>query len=245
MNGARLAAKFAFGPNCLDYCGSRKDSEKIFDYACGGKGSETGMQKIFSRFRGMGPYLELIAAENGRKKFDYEVAEAYWLGNELLESVSRKAWREMILSEFARGGGLSTAQAKAYAERVKGKVLPHHSFHVMTVFTLGGMLEHTIPNIDSCRVPWGKIIEEKENSFVVEYRPIVSGKGGLEFGEPAEREVLNSIPGKSGKLVSASEDESVAFHWRFACKALDEREAKNLENCVSRNMRELNAQSLT
>ncbi|MFA4906968.1 MAG: DUF6390 family protein [archaeon] len=244
MNGTRLAAMFAFGPNCLDYCGSKKDSEKIYLHASAGKGNENEMREIFSRFTGMNSYLELIAGENGKNPFDYEVVEAYWLGNKLLKNVSKEKWREMILTKFVSKEGLSKAQAKAYAQRVRGEVVPHHSFHVMTVFTLGGKPEPTIRNIDSCRIPWGKIIEERENSFVVEYNPLALEKNGFGFGKNAGIEVLNSVPGLGGKLVLASEGDTIAFHWGFAAKKLGESERKSLEKCTSENIGALNAQSL-
>lgn len=244
MKGSQLIARFAFGPNCLDYCGNKRDSEKIYLHACNGNRPEEEMRKIFSGFTGMSAYLELIASESGKEPLDYEVAEAYWLGNGLLGNVSMEAWKETILTKFVGNGKLSKAQAKAYAGKVSGSAVPHHSFHVMAVFTLGGRLEPTIQNIDYCRVPWGKILEEKGNSFVVEYKPLVPEGQGFGFGKAVEKEVLNSLAGGNEMLVSASEGETIAFHWGFACKVLEERERRSLENCVSKNMRALEAKSL-
>lgn len=88
MDGILRCSRYAFGPNQLHYCGPDRNSqlfahikEEVVD---------PDLTRILSQFETMYPYLVHIAAANRIKDpLDDRVVEAYWIGNALLDRVSK------------------------------------------------------------------------------------------------------------------------------------------------------------
>jgi len=96
--GALLAARYAFMPNKLRYCGGDSNTE-LFEYASRQE-SDFGLQAMLKEFETMFPYLQLIAEANRiSDPFNYKVVEAYWIGNELLENVSMQNFYRYLVDE--------------------------------------------------------------------------------------------------------------------------------------------------
>ena len=77
MDGLELAARFSAAPNALGLCGP-----KGFRLS-----AKRQLAAQLKRFLAPYTYLSLIADANGLEPFDYDVTEAFWLGNRLLERV--------------------------------------------------------------------------------------------------------------------------------------------------------------
>jgi len=87
FDGALLAARYAFMPNKLRYCGGDNNAN-LFDHVVAGE-SDPDLKNLLEEFATMFPYLKFIAQANKiADPFNYRVVEAYWLGNDLLENVS-------------------------------------------------------------------------------------------------------------------------------------------------------------
>src|SRR3989344_166268 len=129
LDGALLAARYAFMPNKLRYCGGDKNSE-IFGYVAE-NASDQGLKELLEEFATMYPYLKLIAASNKiANPFDYKVVEAYWLGNDLLTNVDMKNFYRYLIDEQK----LKAKFKPKLLEKIFGKIIlgakPHHSWHV-------------------------------------------------------------------------------------------------------------------
>jgi hypothetical protein len=242
MNGLWHCAKYAFSPNYLKYCGPDKNKE-LKGYLQT-KTSDQGLQAILAEFAAMQPYLKLIANDNGIKdEFDEQVVEAYWLGNELLETVSLKSFFNHALPR------LTKKDLQWFEIKLGQGAKPNHQFHVLNFWKRTGHLArmHTIETMDNCRISVGKITSFGNTKFPGAQSfatpPTVTSKsrqtssapeicvactdkliyknGRLEL-EPAIKEVQSLENGyKPGDLVT--------IHWNWICEKITMQQAKNLQ----------------
>ena len=228
MHAVEFLSRFSFMPNKLGYCGAHHASEKIAEYF------RTGDEKLLPEineglktFEALYAYLKLIAEKNNADTFDYKVAEAYWIGNELLENISAQDLRKVVLEEFGKPQFLGRELAEKMAGEINEGVLPHHSFHVFTINFMTGKIPAVIENLDKCRIAWGKVLHANENEITLTYKPITpagdENRKRLIFGEEKEKTILNYF----GEEITPGE--IIAFHWNAYCKKLDTRESRNLE----------------
>ena len=162
LDGSLLAARYAYMPNKLRYCGGDKNSE-LFGYVANQQ-SDPGLQGLLKEFETMHPYLRLIAEANKIfDPFNYKVVEAYWIGNELLENVSMQNFYRYLIDEQK----LKKKFQLNLVEKVIGKIptgaKPHHSFHVFNIPKRTGHypVEHTVSTMDECRITPAKILKHE------------------------------------------------------------------------------------
>ncbi|MBI5224357.1 hypothetical protein HY989_00640 [Candidatus Micrarchaeota archaeon] len=253
MEGVELSARFGSVTNHLKYCGP-VDFGKAFSEYLGDKNkrNEEQLKHALTFFEGHYPYLKLIGKENGLDPFNYKVCEAYWLGNELLEKVSRDAVSEIITHDLVGKGKMQIPRAQMLAEKLPKKVYPHHSFHVYYIKFITGKVDWNLFNADRCRTPFGKVVElktakegiegknnERINGAIVEYKPVLFGEGKYFFGE----EILRNISFYEGNL-RLTEDIAVgdwiAFHWDVGIMKINERERGNLKKFTDLNLETAN-----
>lgn len=248
-DGALLAAKYAFMPNKLRYCGGDKNAE-IFGYACTGQ-SDRGLKDLLAEFETMYPYLKLIAAANRiPDPFNYYVVEAYWLGNELLENVSLNGLYHHMIDEQK----LKKKFKSRLLEKVFGKIgagaKPHHSWHVFNIPKRTGHypVEHTLETMDNCRIGWGEVVApevraSKESDaqsdligkITVRYKPLVVADGKIRLGEPTIKEFWSAINRQTFVRDSRAGD-YVSLHWGWVCDRLLKRQVLNLEKWTNYNL---------
>ncbi len=249
LNGSLLAARYAYMPNKLRYCGGDSNSE-LFEYAASDQ-SDKGLQEMLKEFETMFPYLHLIAEANQiADPFNYKVVEAYWIGNNLLENVNMKNFYYYMVDEQK----LKKKFKSAVLEKVFGKIplgaKPHHSFHVFNIPKRTGHypVEHSLKTMDECRVGWGKILNFKfqENfkfqmtkNITIKYQPLVLEGDKLELGGVIEKEVLCEINDKTF-IKEPKVGDWVSLHWGWVCDFLTEHQVKNLEKWTKYNLELLN-----
>lgn len=157
--GSLLFAKYAFAPNKLRYCGP-DDNRDIFDY-CVAQQSDQGLIEILKGFEGAFPYLQLIAKANKIKDpFDEKVVEAYWIGNNLLKNVTTKYFHNQLRNRFSKK--LSPNMMKWLLPKPAEGAKPHHSFHVLDVYTKTGLIRsgiktNVMETVNNCLIMWGKV----------------------------------------------------------------------------------------
>lgn len=240
FDGALLAARYAFMPNKLRYCGGEANTE-LFEYVCRHSG-DPGLVGLLKEFETMHPYLRLIAEAN--KIFDpfaRPVVEAYWIGNELLENVSMKNFYRYLIDEQK----LKKKLKPGIAEKIFGKLSaggkPHHSWHVFNISKRTGHqpTEHSLQTMDDCRVSWGKVMEGGSRSLagkaMIEYQPLVAKGNRLALGEPICREAWSEINRKSF-VKELKPGDWVSLHWGWVCDFLSEAQRKNLEKWTRHNL---------
>ena len=70
---------------------------------------------------------------------------------------------------------------------------PHHSFHVLDIYTKTGLARsglnlNVINTINNCLILWGKVVKVnneklKDKSVIIEYRPIILHNNNLKFDD--------------------------------------------------------------
>ncbi len=225
LDGMLLFARFAFMPNRLGYCGGDVNGALLASLKEGV--AEGGLRRHLQSFAGAYPYLRLIAESNGiTDPFDRRVVEAYWIGNDLLETVDWSRYTRHLNDRF-RGRVRSSTLDLLVGKPCAG-ARAHHAFHVFDVSFRTG-LPHGDAALDQCRISWGAITAVEPGVFVVSYQPIIIREGRLAFGEPRPARVLRAI-GEDRLLDGAGLGDVLAFHWGWACLTLSAIQTARLES---------------
>lgn len=231
-----LAARFSCGPNALGLCGPAEFPSFIRKWFAGdGRKKDAGpLARHMKKFIAPYEYMKIIADANGLAPFDYEVVEAFWLGNKLLDQVSREQVASVITGPFVGPKYLSRERAAALVDSLPARIYPHHSFHVFYIGSISGVLHGTPDELDHCRVSWGKRMETGrggKDGWTVHTRPLELSGGRASFGQPVTR---NWKPwmGKPAPPVGAT----LCAHWNQAVMEIDKKQEKNLEKYTRINM---------
>jgi hypothetical protein len=221
LAGALLFARYAYPPNELGYCGPA-DNRSLLEYAAAGI-SDSGLVQLARGFGGAWPYLELIAHATGLgNPLDRRVVEAYWVGNRLLDQVGLGALGGSMDERFRRGVG---SQFRFIAEAVAAGAVPHHSFHVFSVYPWVGLLghdrkaSHALTVLDQCRIRWGRVVAVQGDQVVVRSQPLTWDGRHLTLGAPALETASRAADGM-GFLTELVPDDWVSLHWHWVCDRL-------------------------
>lgn len=225
ISSLQLCARFARTPNALNYCGTSRAESAISD--CLLKGNCAEFTKELKKFKALHSYLTVIAKKHKRGISDYEVVEAYWIGNKLLNGFDRKDFAK-LLSEFAKQG-----VPQAFIEELEKKsrlqgfeFIPHHSFNVVFVGVgnITGSVEYNIENVNNCLIREGKVIKVGRGKVRLKTRHLI--KSGEKFVfTPSEEEFTfdkNLLPNIRGC-------DHLAVHWGEGCYALTEKQKDSLD----------------
>ena len=242
-DGILFHAKYAFMPNTLGYCGP--DAKGVILEGLEGGRSRRDMVSSLQKFEAAYPFLKLIARNTGREVFDYEVPEAYWIGNELLDRVPAPDFYSFSHRELE---GKDHEEVRRLFRKLDGNARPHHSFYVMSTYAASGHNDGpSIANesekkiaglIDNCRISWGKVIEVGKGELRVRHRPLVITEGRLTLGGPSMRRVrYNSAVKPFGTV---RKGDVVSLHWGYACDVLSATQALNIAKYTRSDLRQVN-----
>ncbi len=176
--------------------------------------------------------MRAIAAKHDRDPFDFDVVEAYWIGNVLLDSFTREDFRA-ILAELGKHG-LPRSIVAVLSSRLPDHPFPHHAFHVMFVGVgaVTGKVETTLDNMEKCRPGWGRVDHVDDGRIVVDRRPLRFEGGRLRLGEP-ERSAQVLDP---RLLPHVEPGDWVAFHWDLPVAILTEAQRDRLATYTVRSI---------
>lgn len=146
--GLRLACQFALSPNILGYCGSKM--ARLED--CVEKGMCDHVVKELKKFIVLYPYLKTLAEITGKKPFDYDVVEAYWLGNDLLKMAGLKHYK-ILLKNF-RKQGVPVWLLKELKNNPPKKFIPTHAFQVLFIGVgrASGSVPFNLKTVNNCLI---------------------------------------------------------------------------------------------
>lgn len=220
MSGVRLAASYSYLPNCLGFCGSQKkeDLEFMEDFMAG-KVGEAKIIPILKKLEAAFFYYQLIARKNRIKNpFAKKVVEAYWLGNGLLERVTRKDLVGMIEKDFVKPHLLSKKEALRRIKLIPEGAKAQHSFHVFILGPIAGRIDMSELSLkDICRTGFGKVLEKEREHLIVDFQPIEKTGKKYVLGKSKRlridwnKKILGRV--KMGEWVS--------FHWGTAIQVLN------------------------
>lgn len=236
LTGQLLHTKHAFPPNNLGYCGPDVRG-KIQDYLHHHSDSEE-LRSLLTKFEAAYPFVRMIAKSTGRMPLDYEVAEAYWLGNALLDEVQPADFFEFTYQELAssrrtadKKDGLGKPEAKWLFQKLGPTAKPHHTFYVLGMYSrssekVGGAEAKLLELMDSCRISWGRVLEVKRDSLVVDRPPLILGDGKLSLGPVTKKKV--GFDPEIPPFSSVQKGDWVSLHWNFASEKLQRYQLENL-----------------
>ncbi len=246
--GELLYAKHAFPPNNLGYCGPDARG-KILDYLHGS--SAESLLPFLTRFEAAYPFVKMIAKSTGMKPFDHRVTEAYWLGNSLLNQVPPPNFFEFTHKDLAlsRGmagkkGGMGKEEAKLLFRKLGSLAKPHHTFYVLNMYAKAGekseSKEKLLQLLDSCRISWGKVLEVKRDTLIVERSSLVEMEDDrlLTLAPPKEKEV--GYDPEIRPFNTIRRGDWVSLHWNFASEKLTSFQLRNLKYFTALDLKATN-----
>jgi hypothetical protein len=243
LMGAKVCARYAFAPNFFHYCGPETEGE--FGSYVAADEADSKLIEYLTGFETLYPYLESIAHANGIKDpFDPRVVEAYWVGNNLLNSINPKQTFEALTLGQRLHQRLDKKTTQWLYPKIDLQAKLHHSFHVFNIFTRTGhrTVAHTVETMDQCRIGWGQVVNSKGktpsdpagrqnlkhiqlNSQRLEYRD-----GRLRFVETI-RPVINPI-----EQLELDVGDWVSYHWGYVCEKISPHQVKWLKQLTAHHL---------
>ncbi len=237
MDGILRCSRYAFGPNRLHYCGPDANRE-ILAYIQEGV-IDPGLQKLLSAFQTMYPYLRHIAEANEiENPFDERVVEAYWIGNELLETIEKKKFYRHLLEGLELKKRLGGKSFERITDKIDQGAVPHHSFHVLDIWKRTGHIEReqTLESMDSCRISWGKVREVDGPRVVVDTEPLMYSDKKLYLGPPVRKEIRRRLESEPD-IEQLRTGQIVSIHWGVPCEVISFQQAQTLRRYTLRHIR--------
>lgn len=236
-NGVELAARYAFPPNSLGYCGRRSFREALQAAISGkrlpGPNRSRRLESELKRFTAHYGYLSLIARANGKKPFDLDVVRAFWTGNRLLGNVPAAAIRSFIPTIIK-----NPARAERLARNLPAGIVPHHSFNPLYVNFATGKVARSVKNYDSCCVTSGRVLSVSPDSALVRRNSVARKAGRFALVQKRARVAL----GKGGiRFVGAlKKGDTVSVHWGMAIERLAPQQSAALKKYTQKNIAAVN-----
>ncbi|MFA6587462.1 MAG: DUF6390 family protein [Patescibacteria group bacterium] len=236
QDGVARCAKYAFGPNKLHMCGPDANSE-VLAYLKAGV-TDAGLTHILQKFQTLYPYLRSIARANHIKDpFDDRVVEAYWLGNELLESVPKNQFYKHLADDLELKRKSSPKNFDELIQKLPQGARMHHSFHVFNVYKRTGHLEilHTLESMDACRISWGKVEKIDGPKVTLKRKPLKLINQKLELA-PEEDFVLHRRLEEDNTFDELKKGDLVTLHWYQACEIVQPENIKWLDFYTNKHL---------
>lgn len=236
MKGIELAARFSYITNSLGFCGPCEASEQFIDFFKKKENPELIGSQL-KKFEGLYPYLSYIADKSEKELFDYEVIEAYWIGNNLLDSFNDEDLKHIIQS--LTKSGLPKSIGDNLIRKLPSGLIPHHNFNVFYVGVgrITGSVELTVQNMDNCRVSWGKVLDISADRLIVETPCLKSKDNQLYLG----KEEIKTAVYFPELFADIKKGDLVAMHWGFAAVKLNEIQAADLMKYTNRILDAVNS----
>ncbi|MCI4360486.1 MAG: DUF6390 family protein [Thermoplasmata archaeon] len=231
MDGVQLAARFSIATNRRQYCGPADAEPRLYAAITDGRDLAAARRDL-ARFEALMPYLEAIARKHGLDPFDRKVVEAYWIGNELLDTFERSDFLELLEALVRRG--LPRSVERRLAEHLPDAPIPHHVFHVafVGVGAVTGHVPTTLPNMEACRPSWGRVVRRAEGELLLDAPSLRIDGGALRLG--SVRSVR--LPDDPKVLAEVAPGDSVAFHWGCAALRLEPGQLDALRHYTERSI---------
>jgi len=245
--GLLLHTKHALKPNSLGYCGP--DENQILLQHLYDSSTSDRLVSTLTKFEAAYPFVRMIAKATGRPAFDRKVTEAYWIGNSLLDKVSpsdffRFAQYDLSSSRMRVGknDGMQKRDTRSLFKELGTLAKPHHTFYVLGMYARSsiksGSENKLLELMDSCRISWGRVVQVKKTSLVVERPSLALSNDRLSLTQPKKKEIHYDprIPPFS----NIHPGDWVSVHWNFASEKLKPYQLKNLKRYTTLDIKATN-----
>lgn len=217
----QLAARFALPPNSLGYCGKETAPQRF--NSCVINGECTHVDEELSKFIVLHPYLKTIGQLTNKNTFDYEVVEAYCLGNDLLKNIKPSGY-DSLLDNFLLQG-VPEWFVKDLRQTQPKRFIPHHLFQVLHVGVgkASGAVPFNLESINSCMIRWGEVTKLSNKELTANLAQMAVEKSKFAVSHVTEKLNYNAEFLKKVEVGS-----TIAVHWNQVIKVLTKTEEKNL-----------------
>lgn len=231
-DGVELAARFSYITNSLRYCGPEihKEFLSYIEHPETRDELRSKIRDAIKRFESLAVYLEAIAKKHDKDFLDYDVVEAYWIGNSLLDAFTDDDIRQIIHDLTKRG--LPPSLAQEFIEKLPHGFKPNHNFHVLYVGVgnVAGTVKTTIQTMDNCRISEGKVLEIIDDKIVMETTSLNFRDGSFVLEKDHKIAVVPSI------IKDIRIGDHVALHWGFVCTILTAEQHRQLHIYMDHNL---------
>lgn len=228
MDSIARCTRYALGPNQLQLCGPDM-SRQVLAYIEEDT-SDDGLANILKNFQTLYPYLQQIARANRIKDpFDPRVVEAYWIGNQLLDTIPAKTYYRHLTNNLKIQKMSPVKQIDKLKDKLAQGALMHHSFHVLNIPRRTGYdnVEHTLDTLDKCCITWGKVLKVAGPTLTVSRQPITQKDNQLSLGPPHKQKITRHLEDTS-LLDDVKVGDYVSIHWDTPCEIITPGQAANL-----------------
>jgi len=241
--GILFHAKHALMPNRLGYCGP-DDRGEILRHLQESEISPR-LLGLLESFEAAYPFINLIGKSTGRAPFDYRVAEAYWIGNDLLSKVPAQ---DFYTFSHASLQNRKRAEVRKVFKTLGSRAMPHHSFYVMSTYATSSVADGPSVNnesakkiealVDNCRISLGRVTEVGKKELTVRYSPVGFVDGGLALSSPKTKKVYYEKDVRP--FDSIKRGDWVSLHWNLASEVLSPAQARNLNRFTAADIASTN-----
>jgi hypothetical protein len=224
QNALQLLARFSLPPNSLGYCGKGSATEKFKNCIIHGNMSDLDIESEIEHFIVLHPYIKTISQIVEKSKFDYEVAECFWLGNNLLNNVKNEHY-DLLLDNFLEQGVPVDFVDELRSKRPK-QFIPFHLFQVLHVGVgkSSGAVPFNLNSINNCMIRWGIVSEIVNNKLTANFNSLKMNNGTYVLTQIIESFEFNPLIVRNLKV-----GDTVSVHWGVINKILTKEEVENLE----------------
>lgn len=236
MEGIMRCSRYSFGPNRLHYCGPDANKE-LHDLIEGGE-DNFGLSSLLKQFKTLFPYLRQIAhANNIKDPFDSRVVEAYWIGNELLESVEQRTLYRFLIEDLRVKDKLKIKEFHWLEDKIKKGAVPHHSFHVLNIWQQAGHNDFMsdLERMDECRISSGIVMAVKGPEIIVFTEPLIYTAGKFALGEAAPKTLTRQLEAEYD-IEQIKPGQIVSIHWSVPCEVITPKQAETLRKYTLKNI---------
>ncbi len=221
IDGVARCTRYAFGPNRLHLCGPDMNHE-VLAYITAGA-SDDGLTHMLRGFQTLYPYLKSIAlANNIRDPFDGRVVEAYWLGNDLLQTIPpRTFFRHITEIRKLKREPSNARKFDLLINKVRQGAKMHHNFHVFNVWKRTGNVEeaHSLESLDKCRISWGHV-QKVDGPYLTLKRSSLLGIGDKLILGPKESVKIARQLQDNSFVSEIKKGDILTLHWDIPCEII-------------------------
>ncbi|PIS41261.1 MAG: hypothetical protein COT25_04065 [Candidatus Kerfeldbacteria bacterium CG08_land_8_20_14_0_20_42_7] len=235
-DGVARCTRYAFGPNKLHLCGPDANAE-VFAYMKEGI-VDPGLEKLLSRFSTLYPYLEHIARANHiRDPFDDRVVHAYWIGNELLETITPQSFYTHLADTLDLKHKYTPKEFEQLARKLPQGARMHHSFHVFNAYKRTGhdARFHNLESMDSCRISWGTVATVDGPTITLKRKPLILNGHHIGLGEEENFVVTRQLQ-DDVEFDELKPGDVLSLHWGRLCEVISKQDARLLEHYTNKHI---------
>lgn len=236
LEGIMRCSRYSFGPNRLHYCGP--DANKELQTLIESGENDIGLSHLLKQFKTLYPYLRQIAQANKiSDPFDTRVVEAYWLGNELLETVERRTLYNFLVDNLRVKDKINNKEFNWLTEKIEKGAVPHHSFHVFNIWQQAGHndLLSDLERMDECRISSGVVTNVSGPEITVSAEPLVYENGKFSLGPAVSKNLTRQLEAEYD-IEQIKPGQIVSIHWSVPCEVITPAQAQTLRKYTLKNI---------